>query len=178
MMHAAAVRFIAAHETCFERTLRVGHVTASAWIVDPRTQAMLLTHHRKLGKWLQCGGHVDDGDVDLRAAALREAREESGLTRLCAARSGIYDIDVHEIPARGEEPAHRHYDIRFAFFGDQSEEPHTSAESHDVRWFSPDAIASLEVDDSVRRLIAKTGSSLSAPYASIGGQAQARLRSP
>jgi len=154
-MQAEIARFIAAHETCFERTSHAGHVTASAWVVDESGAWVLLTHHRKLGKWLQFGGHAD-GDPDVRAVALREAREESGLARLRFAQHGVYDLDAHEIPARGEEAAHVHYDIRFAFFADRAEQPVVSEESHDVRWIALSEIASLDVDDSVLRLAAKT----------------------
>lgn len=154
-MQAEIARFIALHETCFERTLPAGHVTASAWVVDESCSRTLLTHHRKLGKWLQFGGHAD-GEPDVRAVALREAREESGLTRLRFAQPGIYDLDTHAIPARGEEAAHAHYDIRFAFFADRSERPVVSEESHDVRWIALSDLGSLNVDDSVLRLAAKT----------------------
>jgi 8-oxo-dGTP pyrophosphatase MutT (NUDIX family) len=154
-MQAEIARFIALHETCFERTLRVGHVTASAWVVDESGSRTLLTHHRKLGKWLQFGGHAD-GDPDVRAVALREAREESGLTRLRFAQPGIYDLDTHAIPAYGEEAAHVHYDIRFALCADRSEQPAVSEESYDVRWIALSDLGSLNVDDSVLRLAAKT----------------------
>jgi 8-oxo-dGTP pyrophosphatase MutT (NUDIX family) len=153
-MQAAIARFISAREACFERTLRVGHVTASAWVVDAACGCVLLTHHRKLGKWLQFGGHAD-GNADVRAVALREAREESGMTSLRFAQPGIYDLDVHEIPAHGDEEAHAHYDIRFAFFADRAEQPVASDESHEVRWVALHAIASFSVDASVLRMAAK-----------------------
>jgi 8-oxo-dGTP pyrophosphatase MutT (NUDIX family) len=150
------VAFLAAHgAAAFARTLLAGHVTASAWIVDPeRTQAVLL-HHRKLDRWLQLGGHVD-GDADVRRAALREAREESGLRSLRLLRDQIYDVDVHAIPARGAEPGHAHYDVRFALEADPREPLRGNDESHDVRWVPLAAIESYAIDDSVRRLAAKT----------------------
>ena len=154
-MLAATARFISEHEACFERTLQVGHVTASAWVVDYACSQVLLTHHRKLGKWLQLGGHAD-GNSDARAVAMREAREESGLSSLRFARRDIYDIDVHEIPARADEPAHLHHDLRFAFFADSGEAPVVSGESHDVRWVALEAVEALTIDASVRRLLAKT----------------------
>jgi 8-oxo-dGTP pyrophosphatase MutT (NUDIX family) len=147
--------FVATHERCFERGLLVGHVTGSAWIVDRAGRAALLLHHRKLGKWLQPGGHAD-GDPDVRGVALREAVEETGLQTLAPAEAGIYDVDAHDIPARGAEPAHVHYDVRYAFFADRNEAPHTSPESHDVRWVPLDEIEALGIDASVRRLISKT----------------------
>jgi len=147
--------FVAANAACFERTLLAGHVTGSAWIVDRNCTVALLTHHRKLERWLQPGGHAD-GDPDVRAVALREALEESGLQTLAPASPGIFDIDVHAIPARADEAAHLHYDVRFAFFGDPRARPAASEESHAVAWVPLDAIETYGVDDSVRRLVAKT----------------------
>jgi 8-oxo-dGTP pyrophosphatase MutT (NUDIX family) len=150
------VAFLEAHgAAAFDRALPAGHVTASAWIVDPeRTHAVLL-HHRKLDRWLQLGGHVD-GDPDVRRAALREAREESGLRTLRLVTDHIYDVDVHRIPARGTEPAHDHYDLRFALEADPREPLRGNAESHDVRWIALEALDGYAIDDSVRRLAAKT----------------------
>jgi 8-oxo-dGTP pyrophosphatase MutT (NUDIX family) len=148
--------FLAAHgAAAFARTTVPGHITASAWIVDPaRTQAVLL-HHRKLDRWLQPGGHVD-GDPDVRGAALREAREESGLNSLRFAADAIYDIDVHAIPARGAEPAHDHYDLRFAFEADPREPLRGNSESHAVRWIALRDLDAYAIDESVRRLALKT----------------------
>jgi len=154
-MVALMREFLAAHETCFERTLTIGHVTGSAWIVDPEGAATVLVHHRKLDRWLQPGGHAD-GDPDLRRVALREACEESGLQTIVPAREAIYDIDVHEIPARGLESGHLHYDVRFAFYAQRSERPVVSAESRHVQWIALEEIARFDIDDSVRRLVAKT----------------------
>lgn len=154
-MADALRRFVRAEPRCFERSLQEGHVTGSAWIVDRALRRTLLTHHRKLGIWVQLGGHAD-GDADIRRVALREATEESGLSHIVAARSAIYDVDVHPIPARGAEPAHLHYDVRFAFFADPSEPLHVSDESHALAWVELDALEALGVDASVRRLAAKT----------------------
>jgi 8-oxo-dGTP pyrophosphatase MutT (NUDIX family) len=147
--------FVAGHEACFERTLAAGHVTGSAWVVDRTLEHVLLTHHRKLDKWLQLGGHAD-GDSDIRRVALREAVEESGLRALVPAHEGIYDVDVHEIPARGSEAAHFHYDVRFAFFADPEHALEISDESHAVAWISLADIETFPIDDSIRRLVAKT----------------------
>jgi 8-oxo-dGTP pyrophosphatase MutT (NUDIX family) len=149
--------FVAEHEHCFERTQLDGHVTGSAWIVDRAGTVALLLHHRKLGKWLQPGGHAD-GDPDVREVARREAVEETGLRSLTPACDGIYDVDAHDIPARPGEPAHVHYDVRFAFFADPAERPERNAESHAVAWVPLAEIEALGIDDSVRRLVAKTGS--------------------
>jgi len=150
------VTFVAAHADAFDRELRVGHVTASAWIVDPARERVLLTHHRKLGKWLQLGGHAD-GDPDLRRAALREAREESGLRSLRFVTPAIYDVDVHPIPARPGEPAHEHFDVRFALAADPGEPLVVSGESRALAWVSLAQLDGYGVDESVLRLARKTG---------------------
>lgn len=92
-----------------------GHFTASAFVLAPEGDAILLVKHPKLGRWLQPGGHVEPEDTDLACAALREAREETGLDDLEQLGDGIFDVDVHVIPARKDEPEHRHFDVRFAF---------------------------------------------------------------
>ncbi len=146
--------FVSAHEDAFARTQLAGHVTGSAWVVDRERERALLTHHRKLDRWLQLGGHAD-GDPDIRAVALREAEEESGL-RLVPLGAGIYDIDVHRIPARADEPAHFHYDVRFAFEADRAQPFVVSAESHALAWVPLTELAALGADDSVLRLARKT----------------------
>ncbi len=147
--------FVAAHDDCFERTMSAGHVTGSAWVVERSLRRALLMHHRKLERWLQFGGHAD-GDSDVRRVALREAREESGLEHIVLAREAIYDIDVHPIPARGGEPAHLHYDVRFACFADPKETLHPNAEAHALAWVELARIEDVKIDDSVRRLARKT----------------------
>ncbi|MEA2690050.1 MAG: hypothetical protein QOD51_2657 [Candidatus Eremiobacteraeota bacterium] len=154
-MRDRLVAFVAAHTGAFERVLQIGHVTASAWIVDPSRTRALLTHHRKLGKWLQLGGHVD-GDTDVRRAALREAREESGLRSLRFVCGGIYDVDVHAIPARPGEPAHDHYDVRFALEADPAEPLVVNEESNELAWVPIVVLASYGADESVLRLAVKT----------------------
>ena len=155
MMRDRFVAFVVNQPNAFERTLTIGHVTASTWIVDPSRARALLTHHRKLRRWIQLGGHVD-GDVDVRRAALREACEESGLRSLRFASDAIYDVDIHPIPARGAEPAHDHYDVRFALQADPAEPLLMSSESNDLAWVPFEALARYGVDESVLRLARKT----------------------
>jgi 8-oxo-dGTP pyrophosphatase MutT (NUDIX family) len=156
-MRERLVAFVAAHADAFERALEIGHVTASAWIVDPARTRALLAHHRKLEKWLQLGGHTD-GDPDVRGAALREAREESGLSSLRFASDAIYDLDVHAIPAQPGEPAHEHFDVRFAFEADPAEPLAVSAESHALAWIALGDLPAYGADESVLRLARKTRS--------------------
>lgn len=146
--------FIAAHPDCLWRTCLDGHLTASAWIVDPARTRTLLTHHRKLDRWLQLGGHVD-GEADLLAAALREAREESGLTRLRAVSAEIFDVDRHRIPARKTEPEHWHFDVRFLLEADPAEPLAISDESHDLAWVLLAELPRYSAEESLARMARK-----------------------
>jgi 8-oxo-dGTP pyrophosphatase MutT (NUDIX family) len=138
----------------FQRERESGHFTGSAWLVSADSERVLLTHHRKLNRWLQLGGHAD-GDSDLAAVALREAEEESGLTDLTV-EPDIFDLDRHLIPARGDEPEHWHYDVRFVVRAHGSEDFTVGDESHDLAWRSIGELVSDEsVDESVRRMAAK-----------------------
>jgi len=103
-------------ELAFERARYVpGHFTASAFVVCPDERELLLILHGKLGRWLQPGGHVEPGDPDVVAAARRELREEVGLDEVTLLGDGLFDVDVHTIPATARAPEHRHYDVRFLF---------------------------------------------------------------
>jgi len=147
------LKFARDHVDCCERTLAVGHFTGSAWLVSADNARVLLTHHRKLDRWLQLGGHAD-GDGDLAAVALREAEEESGLSGLTL-EGGIFDLDRHLIPARGDEPAHWHYDVRFVVRA-SSEAFEVSEESHSLAWKSITDIANdADADESMRRMALK-----------------------
>ncbi len=149
--------FVGAHADCFERSQTIGHVTGSAWIVARSLDRALFVHHRKLDLWLQPGGHAD-GDSDVRRVARREAFEETGVADLMDASDGIYDVDVHAIAARPGEPAHDHFDVRFAFFADPATPLVVSEESHAVAWIAFDDLERYGVDDSIRRLVRKTPS--------------------
>ena len=140
------------HTNCFERTCWAGHITGSAWIVDPTRQQTLLTHHAKLNIWVQTGGH-SDGDPDTWAVAQREGEEESGL-RLTLLDAGIFDLDVHEIPARKADPAHWHYDVRFAFLADSAAFK-VSEESHALAWVPIADLGSVTQEESMLRMARK-----------------------
>ena len=135
----------------FLRERLAGHFTASCWLVDRTGGRVLLTHHRKLGLWLQLGGHAD-GERDLRLAALKEAEEESGLRDL-RIEDAIFDLDRHWIPPHGDVPAHWHYDVRFVVRAGVSEAFAVNEESHALQWLPVRDIAHdhggrVEVDSS------------------------------
>ncbi len=147
--------FVSQHPDCFDRSLKIGHITGSAWVLDADESHVLLTHHRKLNKWLQLGGHAD-GEGDVRQVALREAIEESGLEIIRHLSPEIFDVDVHEIPARGEEPAHYHYDVRFRMAADRREPLCVSEESKELVWVPLIEVHQLTREESVLRMVEKT----------------------
>jgi 8-oxo-dGTP pyrophosphatase MutT (NUDIX family) len=146
--------FVREHENFYSRDLLIGHLTGSAWIVDESFSHALLLHHGKLNKWLQPGGHIED-DADLLSAALREAHEETGADVLPHSPA-IFDVDVHEIPARADVPAHFHYDIRFLLVADKTAPLLVSSESKDLAWVALEQIEQLTQEESVLRMARKT----------------------
>lgn len=148
------IDFARQHENCCERTLAVGHFTGSCWLVSKDGQRVLLTHHKKLGRWLQLGGHAD-GDSDLAQVALREAGEESGLTNLTV-EPDIFDLERHAIPARGAEPEHFHHDVRFVVQAHGNEDFIVSDESHALAWrVIGELIDDPDAEESIRRMARK-----------------------
>jgi 8-oxo-dGTP pyrophosphatase MutT (NUDIX family) len=133
-----------------------GHFTASAFVIAPDGGALLLIEHPKLGRWLQPGGHVETDDADVLAAARREIAEEVGLRDLPLVVNGIFDLDVHRIPALGSEPPHEHFDLRFAFRApDRRLRVGHDTEAKIARWFSLSEIEAGASDHSVLRAARK-----------------------
>ncbi|HZY38049.1 MAG TPA: NUDIX hydrolase [Mucilaginibacter sp.] len=147
--------FIQSHPDCFERTLLTGHVTGSAWIVNEGFTHVLLIHHFKLNRWLQPGGHCD-GDGDVLNVALKEAGEETGLT-VKPVSDRIFDVDIHQIPQRGDVPAHLHYDIRFLFTADMGQSLILNQqETRDIKWVLIREVSILNDSEGVMRMVLKT----------------------
>ncbi|MCA6075361.1 NUDIX hydrolase [Fulvivirga sedimenti] len=149
------VAFLQREPNCFDRSVLEGHVTGSAWIINPEGTKCLLVHHKKLNRWLQPGGHAD-GNPDIFDVSKQEAREETGLENLDS-DGDIFDIDVHLIPARKSDPAHFHYDVRFKFTASTTDSIQISVESNAVRWISLDELDEYAGDEpSIRRMADKT----------------------
>jgi 8-oxo-dGTP pyrophosphatase MutT (NUDIX family) len=153
--------FVKVSAAPWRRSSQVGHLTVSAWITDAENEFVLLVHHKKLNKWLQPGGHIDDDDSSFVDAALREASEETGLEDLELAQdhgNAIFDLDVHHIPARADEPAHFQYDIRFRFVAQRAALTLNHEECHAIQWFKRSEIEiDAMIDSSVRRMAAFAG---------------------
>ena len=132
------------------RDCRIAHVTASAIIVDPAREQVLLTLHPIVGRWLQTGGHCEPGDEGLPQAALREAREEGGIDDLVVV-PGIVRLDRHEVMCRSQ--LLHHLDVQYLVIAPAGAPPRRSAESLDLAWWPWEALPE-PTDDSVRLLVA------------------------
>ncbi len=158
-MVARIRNLVQTHPDCFDRTCLPGHITGSAWIISPDRSRYLLTHHRKLNRWLQVGGHADSETVP-HQVALREAELESGMTGLrFVETAGLLiplDVDVHYIPPRKSEQAHEHHDLRYFLIAMDGQEISASDESHDVRWFTVDELVSVTDEPGILRMLHKS----------------------
>jgi len=147
-----------AEAACERSHFSPGHFTASAFVLSPERSELVLIHHKKLGIWVQPGGHVEAADADLASAARREVMEEVGLSELeqLSTSDGLtlFDVDIHLIPARKAEPAHEHFDVRFAYVAKTRDLVH-SEEVTDLRWVPLSAVAQMGTDDSVLRALNK-----------------------
>lgn len=136
-----------------------GHVTAGVFIVDGEGR-LLLHHHRRLDRWLQMGGHIEEGE-SAREAALREGREESGLTDLELVGDTPLDLDVHAIPAGRGEPAHHHFDVRFLA---RTQSPQSikldETESRELAWVNFDRAETMMNEEASSRVLRKLRAAL------------------
>ena len=154
---ARAREFVRTHEDCFDRNLWPGHVTGSAWVVNPARDQALLLHHRKHDQWFQPGGHAD-GDADILRVALRETSEETGLDALHIrlADDAVFDVDIHTIPAINGDPRHEHIDVRFLVEMDDDLAIPGNDESHQVLWVPLPQVARFNNNRSTHRMVEKT----------------------
>jgi len=147
--------FVEANQECFERSLLIGHVTGSAFLLDSGCEQVLLTHHAKLDRWLQPGGHAD-GESNVATVAMQEALEESGLPDIEFVTPELLDVDIHAIPARKDEPEHFHYDCRFLLKSSGTDQFVVSEESHELAWGPFDAVTRYTDEESILRMLTKT----------------------
>ena len=150
MLDLAAVALDPFDRTAYEP----GHFTASGFVLHPEGDRVLLIHHAKIGSWLQPGGHIDPEDSSPLRAAQREVEEETGLSGLLPLTESIVDLDVHQFPERGDQPAHLHYDVSFAFVApNQILTP--NHEVHDAMWATFPDVMRLNPDRSMVRPIGR-----------------------
>lgn len=148
------IEFLQQHEDAFERSLSIGHFTASAWLVSNDGTQALLMHHAKLNLWVQLGGHCD-GQTDILAVAIKEAQEESGILGIEPMSIEIFDIDIHTIPASSKEPEHEHFDVRFILQVVSDEDFVKNSESKELRWVGLDKAELPTQERSVTRIFDK-----------------------
>lgn len=146
------IEFVERNPLCFDRDFEPGHITGSAWIINPDNTKCLLTLHKKLNMWLQLGGHVE-GETNILLAALREAREESGIVDIEPVTTEIFDVDIHYVAIPNQIP-HYHYDIRYLLQAN-TEDITISDESDDLAWFTKDELIKMQLNDSVKNMLEK-----------------------
>jgi len=148
-LRQAYLDHLAAHPDGMWKACGDGHVTASALVIDPERGRVLLTLHKKMRMWLQMGGHCEPADESVRAAALREATEESGIGGLALLPGGPVRLDRHPTPCAW------HYDVQYAALAPAGAVEAISDESLDLRWFAYAEVAGV-ADESVVRLLEAT----------------------
>lgn len=156
VMHEQFKVFVSTYKNCFDRSLLIGHVTASALVADPLKRKVLLLHHKKLDRWLQPGGHCD-GNPDTLEVAKTEVLEETGL-EILTAESLVFDLDIHVIPERKGIPEHLHYDVRYLFLADSDLPLIQNHETNALKWVSSDEVEILTSEESIVRMIRKLNS--------------------
>jgi 8-oxo-dGTP pyrophosphatase MutT (NUDIX family) len=145
----AYLDFLREHPDAMSRECRVGHLTASALVLDEHRRRVLLTLHPKVGRWLQLGGHVEPGDPSLREAARRETIEEGGIADVTVSAMPLR-LDRHPVPCGGAMS--EHLDVQYLALVPADAQEVMSDESDDLRWFDVDALPD-PLDPSVRALI-------------------------
>lgn len=150
-------RFVKQHENCFDRLQWPGHITGSAWVINPTRDKVLLMHHRKHNQWFQFGGHAD-GDSNIIRVALRETQEETGLPpeAIKLISYNLFDVDIHTIHATDSGPEHAHYDIRFLVEIDDSIPVPGNTESHQVLWVPLEEVTRFNNNLSTCRMLEKS----------------------
>ena len=132
-----------------------GHITGSAWLMDPGTNAILLTLHKKHRRWYQLGGHMEQENHPTDTAH-REAQEESGICNISMIHSKIFHLGIYQVPATNSSPAHTHYDFCYLFkIAPTAKQFKISSESLELKWFSLAELTQLPACHHVEDIVLK-----------------------
>ena len=144
------LEFITEHNDALHRTCLEGHSTGSAMIIESSYERVLVMLHKKLGIWLQPGGHAD-GEGYLSNVAFREAFEETGINNLALWTTAI-DCDVHKIPEFGDEKEHFHFDLTYLLLAPEKAVIKRNHESTDMRWVTLEELKALTGEERLQRI--------------------------
>ena len=142
------------------------HVTASALVVHPPSRTVLLRWHPRMEMWMQVGGHFDAGETDPWLVALREAREETGLTDLHAGVGAEAEqplqLVIVPVPAGDNEPAHEHADFRYLFVTDTPGDAVAETAAAPLRWISLASAIAETKEPNLRVFLSRVSETLTA----------------
>ena len=155
---AEIIRRLESGEDLWTRKNTAAHLTASAWVVSPDRTRVLMCFHKLYDSWSWLGGHVEEGEYDLSAAALREVREESGLTRLRLASRDVYSVEILAVAGhekRGQYvSSHLHLNLTYLVEADPDEPLTVKAdENSGLRWFTPEEAVERSSEPWLRRRV-------------------------
>jgi 8-oxo-dGTP pyrophosphatase MutT (NUDIX family) len=154
---ALTLLFLTKYDDFWSKKNTVGQITCACWVVNKERTKALMTHHLKLNRWLQLGGHLEAEDNTIVDSCIRELKEESGLNRFDLLSNDIFDMDVHKIPTSKKGVSeHFHFDVRMLFEADENESiQFDKSESNNVKWMAFEDILKLE-SESITRMVGKT----------------------
>lgn len=157
--------FLAENDDAFLRENRIAHMTASAWVVNPSRDKVLMVYHRLYDSWSWTGGHAD-GETDLLAVALREVREETGVRHLRPVSPAIYSLESLTVDGHEKHgtyvSSHLHLNVTYLIEADEHDTLQIcETENSGVRWFSPEeALRVCSEPWFVRRIYSKLNEKL------------------
>ena len=162
---AVMLRFLQTGPDAFLRRNLMAHMTASAWVVNPARDKVLMVYHKLYDSWSWTGGHAD-GETDLLAVALREVREETGVQRVRPVSGEIYSLEVLTVDGHERRgvyvPSHLHMNVTYLLEAEEDERLRVNEEENSgVRWFSlEEALAASSEPWFVERIYKKLNAKL------------------